>query len=206
MAAPVMNPRESWDEADSFTPGPLHLTRLMLPPRMSTLGVRDIHLWLAWAWDTDGRLLWAQPRRDMLVVQAPTPAHVERLGGVECSASVVTPAFEEGQRVELSGIFNPQAARKSGAGGRGQRTAVPPEHLSAWFTARLAGVVDVAEVRAEPLSALHTHKPGRVVHAARAGFHAEGIVAHPRRLAWLCAHGLGAQKAYGCGLLLAVAP
>lgn len=199
-------PRQDWTDADAYTPVPLWLTRIELTRSAQGLSERDIHLALEWAHPGDGRILWVQPARHLLVVQSPVEIDMSRLVGVAANSAARERRFDykQGQAVTLSGILNPVLKGGTLNGVRQPRRAAPPDRYTEWLTARLTGVIDVREVRAEPLRPLRVRKPDRTVTAARAGYEATGIVTHPRRLAWLCDKGLGAQKAYGCGLLLAV--
>lgn len=202
----TIRPRDSWDIPTGWTPPELNVTRLTLTPEGQRLNPRELHTMIAWAYDGSGRVLWVQPRRDLLICQAASEPRLDRLVGIIADAAVnqYSPSFEAGQRVELSGVMNPTQNVPCG-NRKTRRSHLPPDLHADWWNARLHGVVTVEEVRVEQIHPIKVRKPGHLVTIARSGFHSLGTVIDPTRLAWLVANGVGDGRAYGCGLLLAVA-
>lgn len=187
------------------------LTRLALTPQGRRVPVREWHTVIATSTKNgDERALWAWPDPSTILVQAGTPGMLtDLLTGL---ATVVATGqrhtqFPDGARVRISGLLNPAKSKwildDQRARVRRVRQAVPERDWPAWVSARLAGAVEDLEVACQPLPTIHAHKPGHTITAVRMAFSGTATVADPIAFDRLIRAGVGPQKAYGCGLILA---
>lgn len=213
MTTYSLRPRDGWEVADGYTPPPLTVARILLDTTTArTATDRDLHAVIAWAYDhvTGARVLWGRPTNGLVIAQAagvPDPARLITLTRQPVETAPVRTDWAEGDRITLAGILSPEARingiREDGVRRSRTRTALAFEQHPEWLMTRLAGVVEVHEVAVEPLDPLRVHKRTGTVVQARTGYHADCTVLRPDRLAYVLSNGLGAGRAYGCGLLLA---
>ena len=213
MTTYSLRPRDGWEVADGYTPPPLTVARILLDTTTArTATDRDLHAVIAWAYDhtTDARVLWGRPTNGLVIAQAagtPDPARLATLTRQPVETARVRTDWAEGDRITLAGILSPEARvktpRENGRIRARSRTSLAFGQHPEWLTTRLSGVVDIDEVAVEPLDPVRVRKRTGTVVQARTGFHATATVTHPHRLAYVLANGLGAGRAYGCGLLLA---
>lgn len=147
--------------------------------------------------DIPGRVLWAQPRRDMLIVQAGAPAAPP--SGLTVKSWQASPLPERiPTEIALSLIATPTGFDTP------TRKHVPIHSglWANWLTQKLGAAVDLHEVQAEDLGLRRGHKPDMMVTHRWVGFSATGTVRDAAGLAGLRDQGVGRGKAYGCGLLL----
>lgn len=154
-----------------------------------------------------GRILWAQPRRDILVIQAATPARVPPGYATSCATSRARTTWPKGQTIRISLIANPtrRPHRPRIDGVRhdpDKRIALPAEEREAWLLRHLEGAITVTRVAGQDLGHRHGYRRGAKVTHLWHAFAGEGIVADPEALARLQLAGVGPAKGYGCGLLL----
>lgn len=159
---------------------------------------QQVHATIA-ASSTGGRVMWAAPCADLLIVQA------ERCGLPYSGQSTTGPVrthYPAGTPVQVSLIANPVAARAGARGTRGTRRPLPIDQHEAWLRRKLDGAVDLDEVAVQPIGSRSGRRgDGRVLHRL-AGFYAAGTVTDTDALAGLIRSGVGPGKAYGAGLLL----
>ena len=190
-----------------------HLTRLHLTHAGQEVATRDWHILLqAQAQIARGeplphegidRLLWCQPRRDLILVKAPTTLPAAGFPGLADDATCRPLALIHEGTVELALIANPTEYTARGeSDGRKRNRPLSPDRWGEWLARHLDGAVDLHEVATEALGAQRVTKPGRRVTHTRVGFHAVGNVLDPALLARAILCGVGRGKAYGCGLLL----
>lgn len=185
----------------------LHLTELRFRDR-APRDTQAIHRTVLYALDTGdpGRVLWALPRRGLLIVQAQAPVRAASIGGVieSHSAEVVT-RWPVGTAIRLSLIANPTAAIAVAGRAHGQRVPLPADEHEAWLRRKLGSAIALDEVTVQPLG-IRTgrHHERRVAHFL-AAFTAAGAVIDTDALEQLIVGGVGAGKAYGAGLLLVAA-
>jgi hypothetical protein len=209
---------------------PVAAATLALPVRISTLildlehedaaaetlDCHRLHARIAGLFDAipcpDGaRILWSQPRRDILVLQGPAPVSVRDLPpGYAVSATtraVTVPPV--GARVAVSLIANPTMRQALGGpdaapGSRGPRIALPPQRRVEWLARKLDGAIRLDDGRTggQDLPAGRGRRGRDAVTLARHCYRAEGAVADQENLARLVLAGVGSGKGYGCGLLV----
>lgn len=162
--------------------------------------VQAMHRTLAHAAGESGRLLWALPRRNVLVVQADHPVRPIDIPGVVMEAySTVKPLGLTG-RVSVTLIGHPTGAD----GKHGTRRVLPMDGWEPWFRRKLADAVELDAVQVQDLGPRSGDRHGHRVTHRWVGFAGTGTVTDSAALDSLLIGGVGRGKAYGCGLLLAV--
>lgn len=150
-----------------------------------------------------GRILWALPRSDILVIQAGRPAL--NLPGGYATATSTKPArltWQQGQKVRFTLIGNPVLRPRTQPAREGRRVALPLERRNEWLHRHLGGALTITHVTGQDLGHHHGTRDGvRITHLWHA-FAGEATVADPHALARLQLGGVGPAKGYGCGLLL----
>lgn len=158
---------------------------------------QQVHATIA-ASSTGGRVMWAAPCADLLIVQAercdlPYPG--------QSTTGPVRTHYPAGTPVQVSLIGNPVVSEFT-RGQRGRRRPLPLDQHEAWLRRKLDGAVDLDEVAVQPIGSRSGRRgDGRVLHRL-AGFYAAGTVTDSGALAGLIRSGVGPGKAYGAGLLL----
>lgn len=154
--------------------------------------------------DIPGRFLWSLPDPHTLVVQHEAPIHwPEALPGVIArthTVDVSTPMT--GVPIRWAVIANPTKCVSRGKGVRGKRVPLPPEEWKTWVARKLDGAVNLREVDATLMPVARGKKPDRMVHHQRVLFTGTGTVTNQAALSALQRDGIGAGKAYGCGLMI----
>lgn len=161
---------------------------------------------------TGGRLLWAMPTPQLLLIQAPcAPSTV--LTAIGWAARQHTRDYQlggmqAGELVGFSLIANPTIATSppttDGAPRpRGTRRPIPPgPGRDAWAHRKLADALTIHTLHSRPLpTAGGNRRGGRVTHN-RHLFTGTALVTDPDALRQLVTSGVGPGKGYGCGLLL----
>lgn len=198
----IYKPREDWGAIDqSPHPGGRTITRLPLTLDAQSLDARGIHQMLEWAMDDqpDGRLLWCRPAKGLVIMQHPHAPTASRLVSLSLRPSSAPARIDwaKGDRIILSGILNPVRVQTH------KRSVVDDDLWPDWLATRLSGVVKVETCVAEKADPIRAVKGGRRISIIAAAFHAVGVVENPHRLSILLADGLGKNKAWGSGLLIA---
>lgn len=154
--------------------------------------------------DITGRFLWSLPEPRTLVVQHEEPVHwPELMPGVVArthTTDVSTPPT--GVPIQWALIANPTKSVSRGNGVRGKRTSLSPEEWKAWVARKLDGAINLRDVDATLMPVARGQKPDRVTFHRRVLFTGTGTVANRAALSRLQQDGVGAGKAYGCGLLI----
>lgn len=150
-----------------------------------------------------GRVLWASPRRDMLIIQSGQAVPADAITGVvEARSGPVRTRWQAGDKVRLSLIANPVKSEWHPPH-RGMRRPLPIDECDGWLRRKLAAAVDVGTVEVEEVGRRHgRRRDARHVTHRLVGFHALGVVLDPDELEQLILSGVGPGKAYGAGLLL----
>lgn len=183
----------------------VHLTELRLNHAAGALlsDTQKVHRTIMWAVGGEGRVLWAVPRRDLLIVQADRPARAADFDGVVIESHSIMKPLDMDGGVRLSLIAHPTTAERRD-GRRGLVRPLPMDEWESWFRRKLAPGVQVHDVAIQDLGPrTGIRHGGRVVHRW-VGYSATGTVTDPAALREMLIGGIGRGKAYGCGLLLAV--
>lgn len=154
--------------------------------------------------DDASRTLWAQPVKDLLIVQAWRAVDPSYWLGSHLRHAPAATEWGHGQRVRLSLIGNPVSRRSIKRDGKRvsiELANVPIDKHADWLQSRLPSV-ELEAVEVQQLGKRTGSKPGRRITVTQAGFHATGTVTDPAGLAEAIRCGVGRQRAYGCGLLL----
>jgi CRISPR associated protein len=155
-----------------------------------------------------GRVLWSQPARRMVLIQAGGPVDPRDLtvGYQLVSAREIRTGYETGEVVSFGLIANPVKRPKPvDVGGPANRNKIPVplEGRDDWLRQKLADAMQVTNL----VGGQHTVRvgtravTGRMCHLQHA-WHGEGIVRDPDALRALILSGIGSARAYGCGLLM----
>lgn len=179
---------------------PLHRVRLSPDGTRRFRDLQVAHATLEAATEGSGvRLLWALPRRDVLLVRADhcalNPAWVVRQ-----SSTSIDQTLTVGDKVSLSMVVNP-VRQEFVRGGRGRRRSVPPGDTESWLTSRLPGV-EIHECVSQDLGTHGGWRQGVRITVAWRAITARATVTDPAALTDRIGTGLGHAKAYGCGLIL----
>lgn len=186
----------------------MHLTTLTLQGRRVPRNAHALHRAIA-ATCGGGRILWAHPQHARIVIRSAEPPDWGAFPGATGAAAapgVTTPT--QGDTVSWALIANPSKAIPTpiGADGtrpRGRRVALPEDEVSDWARRKLADALDVTSLNADRLAPARGHKPdGTRITLARYALAGTATVADPEALAELQTRGVGAGKAFGCGLLI----
>lgn len=157
---------------------------------------------LAAAGSDAGRILWAAPRRDLLIIQSAQLITADRIDGVAASHSgPVHTTWTAGQPIQLSLIASPTYCQHT-PGQRGKRRALPIDACDAWLRRKLGHAATLDEIEVQEMGPRTGRRHEHTVVHRLVGFHALGRVADPDALRQLQLDGVGAGKAYGAGLLL----
>lgn len=154
--------------------------------------------------DPGGRVLWAAPTRRLLIVQAPEPVTGPMRHVADRSHKPARTRWDKGAALRLALIANPVRAQHV-LGSRGKRTPLPLPDCETWLRRKLADAVHLDQVHAQDLGTRTGTRHGQRVYHRLVAFIATGRVTDPDRLERLLIDGVGPGKAYGAGLLLAVA-
>lgn len=154
------------------------------------------------------RVLWAQPRRDVLVIRAPAPIPAGRLPAgaatVMSHRAWETPPAGPARGVLVINPSKSNATPLDSAGRRpeGHRIALPGHQAwTEWIHRRLAAAMTVDEVHVDGSDvARGQHRSGARISHLRARISIAGTVVDAAALADLASGGIGHGKAYGCGL------
>lgn len=153
--------------------------------------------------DVPGRFLWSLPESHTLVVQHDAPVHwPDAMPGVIArthTTEVCTPIT--GAPIRWAIIANPTKATRI-KGQRGKRTPLPPEEWKAWVVRKLDGAINIHTIDATRMPTARGKRHTMTVTHQRVMFTGTGTVASQATLAELQHAGVGAGKAYGCGLLI----
>ena len=150
------------------------------------------------------RTLWSTPEPGILVVQAPTA--VDRRHAPTASRVTTTPIGIEhttGERVSFAVIANP-SMRRCASGSRTARHPLSADDADDWLRRKLGAALHVTSMTGQWLPAAVGHKTRdrTRVTIARRIWGGEATVTDPVALRDLIIRGVGAGKAYGCGLIL----
>lgn len=176
---------------------------IQLLPRRRPRDAHAMHRAVAAATSIDtGRVLWAQPVPDLLVIRS---AHVPDWGVIDgatgCTlADHPTPTGP----IRWALIANPSkvdscrcSSHHDHRRGTGRRVALPEPEIPAWAARKLDGAIDIDRIECERLAPAR----GRGITITRYAIAGTGTVVDPHRLAEVMAAGIGPGKAFGCGLL-----
>lgn len=154
--------------------------------------------------DIPGRFLWSLPEPRTLVMQHNKPVHWPKVmpGVISRTHTTEVSTPPTGVPIQWALIANPTKSKSRGEGVRGKRVPLPPEEWKAWVARKLDGAINVRDVDATLMPVARGKKPDRMVHHQRVLYTGTGTVANQTALAALQRDGIGAGKAYGCGLLI----
>lgn len=154
--------------------------------------------------DIPGRFLWSLPDQRTLIVQHESPVHwPEVLPGVIArthTVDVSTPITCA--PIHWALIANPTKSVSRGKGKRGKRTPLGPDEWESWVRRKLDGAINIHEVDAHLMPVARGKRHTMTTFHRRVMFTGTGTVASQAALAALQRDGIGAGKAYGCGLLI----
>lgn len=188
-----------------MTTHPPWLTWLTIPPTWCGRDTQAMHRTLAHAVD-GGPVLWARPDRRLLITQTTAPLDPESIGATSARSLPVRLDYQAGEPVTVTLIANPTVTLGRGAGVRGKRVAAPADRWESWLHRRLSGALTLDRVETELIGQRGGDRHGRRVVHLQVAYTAWGHAADPDQLAERILSGIGAGKAYGCGLLLASDP
>jgi hypothetical protein len=160
------------------------------------------------------RVLWAQPRRDLLVIRAPelvTTARLPRGYAASIQHRPWQPPDHPGRWV-MNAVLNPARHNKIGGPtannpGRPYHDGQPVLYKTAetqamWLARRIEGANLRGYMVVDAQVARGRHRTGRTVTARRLSIRAEWQVADPAAMADRLHAGVGMDKTWGCGLTL----
>ena len=143
------------------------------------------------------RVLWAQPRKNLLIVRSDTfTPHSGLFREVHHAPYEVNTSH--GDTITISTIINPVMTRNRDR----KRVLVPPEETTRWLAHRLRGAVNLTHVTVDHLGPRKGKRGNMTVTIAWRAVHATATVSDPNKLHTLTQDGIGRGRAYGCGLLL----
>jgi len=183
----------------------LHLTELRFAHHSAPRDTQTLHRTILHALDVDnpGRVLWANPTRDIVIVQAGAPIRAAAIGGVvESHSGPARPRWASGTPVRISLIGNPVTLTPTPRGVRGRRIPLPIDQHADWLRRKLDGAVTLHDVAVQPLGTRTGARHEATVTHRLSAFYATGTVTNPDTLERLIRDGVGPAKAYGAGLLL----
>nr|DAI33615.1 MAG TPA: Cas system-associated protein [Caudoviricetes sp.] len=154
--------------------------------------------------DIKGNFLWSLPDRRTLVIQHDEPVHwPDVMPGVITrthSVEAITPIT--GVPVQWALIANPTVCVSRGKGRRGKRTPLGEEDWVPWAHRKLDAAINIHEVDATLMPVARGQRHEMTIYHRRVIFTGTGTVACRDTLADIQRAGVGAGKAYGCGLLI----
>lgn len=153
--------------------------------------------------DIPGRFLWSLPESRTLVVQHEEPVHWPGVmpGVVARTHTTTVDTPITGAPVTWALIANPTKSQFR-PGQRGKRVPLPPEEWKAWAGRKLDGAINLHEVDATLMPVARGNRHEMTIYHRRVLYTGTGTVANQQALAGLQRDGVGAGKAYGCGLLI----
>lgn len=158
-----------------------------------------------------GRILWAQPKRHILVIQSPGMPHLAGLPAgyalTRSTAEIRPGRWKTGQRVGFSLVANPvrRPPRPRDEHGRrppDKRVPIPPGDRAAWLLEKLSGALNVTALDGQDLGTRTGRRNGAHIAHLWHAFTGRATVADPDALDRLVTGGVGPGKAYGAGLLI----
>lgn len=156
----------------------------------------------------EGRILWAWPAKDMILIQSGAAIYSESLPGLvtESRHAPVITRFSTGTQVQLSTITTPvkSISRRQPDGTRksGITAPIAVSEYPQWLSSRLTDVLNTTNQITEPLRSVRVHKLNRTATFSACGYYVTGSVKNPDRLHSLIVSGIGDGRAYGLGLVL----
>lgn len=155
-------------------------------------------------YDIPGHFLWALPDRRTLVVQHDEPVHwPDVMPGVITrthSTEATTPIT--GAPINWALIANPTVSVSRGKGRRGKRTPLGEGDWVPWVRRKLDGAINIHTVDASLMPVARGQRHEMTIYHRRVMFTGTGTVTSHDTLTRLQHDGVGAGKAYGCGLLI----
>ena len=153
--------------------------------------------------DIAGHFLWSLPDSRTLVVQHDEAVHWPDVmpGVIDRTHTTTSTTPITGAPIKWAMIANPTKSIPV-EGKRGKRTPLPPEQWKAWVARKLDGAINVHTIDATRLPTARGRRHTMTVTHRRVMFTGTGTVASQQTLADLQRDGVGAGKAYGCGLLI----
>lgn len=153
--------------------------------------------------DISGHFLWSLPESRTLVVQHETPVHwPDVMPGVVArthTIDVTTPIT--GAPIQWAIIANPTKTAFT-RGHRGKRVPLPPDEWKSWVARKLDGAINIHSIDATEMPTARGRRHTMTVTHRRVMLTGTGTVANQAALTALQHDGVGAGKAYGCGLLI----
>lgn len=150
--------------------------------------------------DAEVRPLWMRPSRDLLIISSDAIPDWDLIPGAESANMSRVPLHPSGTWVHWTLMAQPTAAATApGHGQRGKRRLLPESQFRSWLERRLAGALDVTEMRWRRIAPqVRTGRPAPVAYLMEG----HGLVLDGQALYDLCLDGVGAGKSAGHGLLL----
>lgn len=154
--------------------------------------------------DIEGHFLWSLPNRRTLVVQHDVPVHWPEIlpGVITRTHSVETTTPITGAPIQWALIANPTMSVSRGKGRRGKRTPLGEDDWEPWVHRKLDGAINIHSVDASLMPVARGQRHEMTIYHRRVIFTGTGSVASHDTLAGVQRAGVGAGKAYGCGLLI----
>lgn len=181
-------------------------TLVRVLPRRAPHDAHAMHRAITAATTTSpGRVLWAQPVPDLLVIRSASLPDWGMIDGATACDTTTNPPVSTGDRIHWAMIANPSIRDGVGSRGNGRfdrrgtgkRIAVDEARVPAWAARKLAPALDAGGITAHRLAPAR----GRGITITRYAIAGEATVTDAEALADLMSAGVGAGKAFGCGLL-----
>lgn len=181
----------------------MHLTTCALTRRAGRIARDSQAMHRTLKHDIPGRFLWSLPQGRTLVVQHEEPVHWPGVmpGVVARTHTTTVDTPITGAPVTWALIANPTKSQFR-PGKRGKRVPLPPEEWKAWVGRKLDGAINLHEVDATLMPVARGKRHEMTIYHRRVLYTGTGTVANQQALAGLQRDGVGAGKAYGCGLLI----
>lgn len=145
-----------------------------------------------------GRVLWAAPTPDRLIIQADRPADLDH-----ARTRTVRTDWPAGTPITWALIACPTVCGRPHPGAPTRRQVLRTDFdRTEWACRKLGAALDVTDIDVEDMGTWGGQKHGRRVAWHRVAYAGAGTVRDPDALATLIRSGVGPGKAYGCGLLL----
>lgn len=181
----------------------MHLTTCTLTRRANRVTHDSQAMHRTLKYDIPGHFLWSLPDPHTLVVQ-----HDEAVCWPDVMPGVISRTHTTSSTTPITGapiqwamIANPTKATPV-KGQRGKRVPLPPEDWKAWVARKLDGAINLRDVDAALMPTARGKRHDMIICHRRVLFTGTGTVANQEKLAALQHDGVGAGKAYGCGLLI----